>query len=92
MPVKDEEEVYEKIIEMSRNNDYKTGNLQDFAYFKNNYKLIGIDLYKQTNLKVPQQISLIGRLSAARGATMFFIIKKSEETTFEFLQNSANII
>ena len=37
------EEVYEKIIEMSNNNDYKTGNLLDFAYFKKHYKLIAID-------------------------------------------------
>ena len=34
LPVKYEEEAYGKIIEMSRNNDYKTGNFLDFAYFK----------------------------------------------------------
>ena len=34
LPVKNEEETYDKIIEMSRNNDYTTGNLLDFAYFK----------------------------------------------------------
>ena len=34
MPVKNEEEGYEKIIEMSNNNDYTTGNLSDFAYLK----------------------------------------------------------
>ena len=34
LPVKNEEEIYEKIIEMSNNNDYTTGNLLDFAYFK----------------------------------------------------------
>ena len=34
LPVKNEEEAYEKIIEMSRNNDYTTGNLLDFAYSK----------------------------------------------------------
>ena len=34
MPVKNEEEAYEKIIEMSSNNGYTTGNLLDFAYFK----------------------------------------------------------
>ena len=55
-------------------------------------KLIAIDLSKQTKLKDPQQISFIGRLLAARRARMFFIIEKSEETTFEFLQNFANII
>ena len=33
-PVNNEEEAYEKIIDMSNNNDYTTGNLLDFAYFK----------------------------------------------------------
>ena len=51
LPVKNEEEAYEKIIEMSNNNDYTTGNLLDFGYFKENYKLIAIDLSKQTKLK-----------------------------------------
>ena len=39
---------------MSRNNDYTTGNLLDFAYFKENYRLILIDLSNQTKLKNPQ--------------------------------------
>ena len=34
LPVKNEEEASEKIIEMSNNNGYTTGNLLDFAYFK----------------------------------------------------------
>ena len=51
LPVKNEEEAYEKIIEMSNNNDYTTGNLLDFAYFKENYRLIATDLSKQTKLK-----------------------------------------
>ena len=69
---------------MSNNNDYATGNLLDFGYFEGNYKLIAIDLSKQTKLKDSQQISFIGRLLDARRATIFFIIKKSEETTFNF--------
>ena len=85
-------EAYENIIEMSNNNDYTTGNLLDFAYFKENYRLIAIDLSKQTKLKDPQQISFIGKLLNRHGATVFFIIEKSEETTFDFLQNSATII
>ena len=92
MPVKYEEEAYEKIIEMSNNNDYTTGNLLDFGYFKENYKLIAIDLSKQTKLKDPQQINFIGKLEEDHGATMFFVIEKSEETTFNFPQNSATII
>ena len=92
LPVKNEEEAYEKIIEMSRNNDYTTGNLLDFAYFKENYKQIAMDLSKQTKLKDPQQISFIGKLLATRRATVFFIIEKSGETTFNFPQNSVTII
>ena len=64
----------------------------DFAYFKENYKQIAIDLSKKTKVENPQQINFIGKPeNQARGATMFFIIQKSEETIFEFLQNSANI-
>ena len=90
LPVKNEKEPYKK--SMRRNNDYTTGNLLDFAYFKENYRLIAIDLSKQTKLKDPQQINFIGKLLKNTGATMFFIIEKSEETTFEFLQNSVNIL
>ena len=92
LPVKNEEEAYKKIIDMSKNNDYATGNLLDFAYFKKHYRLIAIDLSKQTKLKDPQQINFIGKLDKDNGATMFFIIEKSEETTFNFSQNSATII
>ena len=77
---------------MSNNNDYSTGNLLNFAYFKEDYKLIAIDLSKQTKLKDPQQISFIGKVDKGNGATMFFIIEKSGETTFNFSQNSATII
>ena len=37
LPVKNEE-AYEKIIKMSNNNDYTTGNLLDFVCFKKNYR------------------------------------------------------
>ena len=36
LPVKNEEEAYEKIMVVINNNDYTTGNLLDFAYFKGN--------------------------------------------------------
>ena len=75
------------------NNDYKTGNLLDFAYCKENYRLIAIDLSKQTKSKDPQQINFIGKIEVQdNDVTMFFIIERSEETTFEFLQNSVNIL
>ena len=78
---------------MRKNNDCTNGNLLDFAYFRDNYRLITINLSKQTKLKDPQQINFIGKLEGQDyGATMFFIIEKSAETTFEFLQNSVNIL
>ena len=90
IPVKNKEEVYEQIIETSKNNDYTTGNLLDYEYFKDHYKLIAIDLSKPMELENPdlkQQINFIGGLEE-NNATMFFIIEKKEETTFDFSQNS----
>ena len=51
MPVKNKEEAYEKIIEMSKNNDYTIGNLLDYEYFSKHYRVIAIDLSKQTELE-----------------------------------------
>ena len=92
LPVKHKKEAYEKIIEMSNNNDYTTGNLLDFASFKENYILIATDLSK-TKLKDLQQINFIRKpKNQDHGAAMFFIIEKSEETILNFLENSAAII
>ena len=78
---------------MGNNNDYTTGNLLDFAHFKENYKLIAIDLSKQTKLKDPQQINFIGKIEGQNNrAKMFFIFEKSEEITLNFSQNSVIMI
>ena len=93
MPVLNEDEGYMKIIEKSNNNDYKTDNLLDFVYFKEDYRLIVIDLNKQIKFKDPQQINFIRKLeNQAHKGTMFFIIEKSEETTFNFSKNCVNIL
>ena len=47
LPIKTEEEAYEKIIDICRNNEYTAANLLDYDYFKKHYKLIAIDLSKQ---------------------------------------------
>ena len=73
---------------MSNKNDYTTGNLLDYAYYKKHYRLIATDLTKQTKLKDPRQINFLGKLLRNNGATRFFNIENSEETTFNFLQNS----
>ena len=94
MPIKTEEEAYEKFIDISRNNEYATGNLLDYDYFKKHYKLIAIDLSKQQELQenedLIQQINFIGRLTEA--ANVFIIIEKKENTILELRQNLANVI
>ena len=78
LPIKTEEEAYEKIIDISRDNEYTTGNLLDYDYFKKYYKLIAIDLSKQQvlqeNKDLIQQINFIGRLEVE--ANVFIIIEK----------------
>ena len=81
--VKSKEETYKKIIEISKSNDYTICNLLDYKYFSKHYKLIPIDLSKKVELK--QQINFIGKVEEDEAA-IFFIIEKSEGTTFEFLQ------
>ena len=94
VPVKSKEEAYEKIMSNSKNSDYTTGNFLDYEYFSKHYKLIAIDLSKETELENPnlkQKINFISKLED-NSPTMFFIIEKSEKTTFEFSQNSVSII
>ena len=94
LPIKTEEEAYEKIIDISRNNECTTGNLLDYDYFKKYYQLIAIDLSKQQVLQenedLIQQINFTGKLEEA--ASAFIIIEKKESTILEYSQNLANVI
>ena len=94
LPIKSKEETYEKIIDIGINNEYTTGNLLDYDYFKKHYKLIAIDLSKQQvlqeNEESIQQTNFIGRLKEA--ANVFIIIEKKKNTILEFSQNFANVI
>ena len=95
MPIKNVGETYKHITEMGRSNDYMTGTLLSYEYFPKHYKLIAIDLSKEIELEnadLKQQINFMGRLGRDEGATMFFIIEKSEETTLEFSQNAATVV
>ena len=82
LPIKTEEEAYEKSIDISRNNEYTTGTLLDYDYFKKYYKLIAIDLSKQQVLQenedLIQQINFIGRLEAAANIFIIIIEKKNK--------------
>ena len=86
VPIKKKEEAYEKIISISKNNDYTTGNLLDYEYFSKHYKLIAIDLSKQIELENPdlkQQINFTGKLEDDK-ATMFLIMRNQKKQILNF--------
>ena len=72
--------------------DYTNGNLLDYEYFSNHYKLIAIGLNKDIKLIHSDLKNFIVKLEEKNGARMFFIIEKSEVRTCNFTQNSISII
>ena len=64
---------------MSRNDDYATGNLLDFSYHQNYYKVFGTVLSRQTNTNIPQKINFSKKLEQDDGVTMFFITEKQQK-------------
>ena len=66
----------------------------DFAYFKNNYKLIAADLSKQKVLdadsRAIQQIISTGKVSQA--AVIYYIYEKSKETILQFSKGTTKVL
>ena len=71
---------------MSNNNDYTTGNLLDFGYFIENYKLIAIDLSKQTKLKDPQQINFLENLIKIMEQQCSLLLKNQKKLRLIFFK------
>ena len=73
---------------IGQGDDYTTGCLLDYSYFKENYKMIAINLSKQQALdadpRVIQQINFTANLDREENITMFFIVEKAKETVLEF--------
>ena len=55
----------------------------DYLYHQKYYKLIGIDLSRQTNTNIPQQINFVGKLEDD-DAKLFFITEKQQKTVLNF--------
>ena len=97
-PVNNMNKTYENIrkIPTGKGDDYTTGCLLDYPYFKDNYKMIAIDLSKQQVLDADprkiQQINFTTDLDRDGNTTMFFIIEQEKETIFEFLQGTVKIL
>ena len=97
-PFKYDIKSYENIrkIVTGQGDDYTTGCLLDYNYFKNHYKMIAIDLSKQqeldADLKAIQQINFTGNLSGNNNRLIFFIIEETNETNLDFSQRTVKAL
>ena len=89
-PVKNNKVTYENLrkIATGQGDDYTTGCLLDYIYFKNYYKMAVVDLSKQQTLdvdpKATQEINFIATLDRAGNIRFYFILEEVKETVFEF--------
>ena len=81
-------------IATGQGDDYTTGCLLDYDYFKRFFKMIAIDLNKQQALDVDpkaiQRINFTGNLEYQ--STIFFIIEKVKETASDFSQGTVKVL
>ena len=95
-PINDLIKQYDEIRKIStgQGDDYTTGCLLDFAYFKNNYRLVVADLSKQKALgadsRAIQQIIFTGRANA--GAMIYYLLQQSKETTLQFSKGTTKVL
>ena len=97
-PINSMNKTYENIrkIATGKGDDYTTGCLLDYPYFKDHYKMIAIDLSKQQALdadpRAIQQINFTANLDKDGNTTMFLIIEEAKETVLDFSQGTAKIL
>ena len=95
-PINDSIRKYEEVrkIATGKGDNYATGCLLDYDYFKKNYQLIAVDLSKQRELDADpgaiQQIEFIGMLKTR--SNVFTILEKSKETKLEFYKGTAKVM
>ena len=89
---------YENIrkIATGQGDDYTTGCLLDYSYFKNHDKMTAIDLSKQQTLdadpRAIQQINFTANLDRNGNTTMFFIIEEAKETVLELFKGNVKVL
>ena len=97
-PVKNNKVTYENIrkIATGQGDDYTTGCLLDYIYFKNYYKMIAVDLSKQQALdadpKAIQKINFTANLDIAGRTRIYFILEEAKETVFEFSKGTVKVL
>ena len=97
-PIDSMAKTYENIkkVAIGHGDDYTTGCILDYSYFKENYKMIAIDLSRQqeldADLRAIQQINFTANLDRAGNNTIFFIVEEAKETIFEFSQGTVKVL
>ena len=97
-PVKNDKVTYENIrkIATGQGDDYTTGCLLDYIYFKKYYKMIAVDLSKKHALdadpKAIQQINFTANLDRAGRIRFYFIFEEAKETVFEFSEGTVKVL
>ena len=99
-PVKNDKVTYKNIrkITIGRGDDYTTGCLLNYTYFKKYQKMIAIDLSKQQALdadpdpKAIQQIQFTANLNRDRNTRFYCILEVAKETIFEFSQGTVKVL
>ena len=96
-PKKDNKVTYENIrkIDTGQGDDYMTGCLLDYPYFKDSYKMIAVDLSKQQALdadpRAIQQINFTRNLERVRNTRIYFILEEAKETKLDFPQGTVKV-
>ena len=97
-PIKTDKVTFENIrkVATGQRDDYTTGCLLDYTYFKKYYKMIAIDLSKQQALdadpKAIQQINFTVNLKRDGNTRFYFILEEAKETVFEFSQGTVKVL
>ena len=97
-PVKNDKVTYENIrkITIGQGDDYTTGCLLDYTYFKKYYKMIAIDLNKQQHLdadpKAIQQINFTENLNRDGNKRIYFILEEAKETVFKLSHGFVKVL
>ena len=97
-PLKNDKVTYKNIRKTAagQEDDYTTGCLLDYNYFKNHYKMIAVDLSKQQGLdadpKAIQQVDFTANLDRENNTRFYFILEESKETVFVFSQETVKIL
>ena len=97
-PIKNNKITYDNIrkIAIGQGDDYTTGCLLDYPYFKDTYKMIAVDLSKQQALDADprpiQQINFTANLDRAGNTRVYFILEEAKETILDFSQGTVKVL